>query len=125
MNNKRYRDAEWLQEQYIEKDRTQKEIADKCGVSASTINRWRNKFGIEKAGMATLDTDKQGYERWRCRAGGTYDEVLAHRLLATLKVDELSELDGMHVHHESGVPWDNRLENLHVLTPAEHRHRHV
>jgi len=125
MSNKRYRNAEWLQEQYIEKDRTQKEIADKCGVSDSTISRWCDKLDIEKVDIATFDAHKRGYERWLCQAGGTYDEVTVHRLLATLKIDELSELDGMHVHHESGVPWDNRLENLHVLTPSEHRHRHV
>jgi len=67
----------------------------------------------------------QGYERWRCQASGTSDEVAVHRLLATLKVDELSELDGKHVHHKSGVEWHNTLDNIEVLTPKEHRKRHA
>jgi len=32
--------------------------------------------------------------------------------------------DGMHVHHINGDKLDNQLENLEVLTPAEHRARH-
>lgn len=120
-----YKDAEWLEQQYVAKDRSQAEIAAECGVSASTISRWRNKFDIEKPDTAAFDTSTNGYERWRCQAGGGYDEVPVHRLLATLKVDELSELDGKHVHHKSGVKWQNTLENIEVLTPAEHNKRHA
>jgi len=122
--NKRYRDAEWLREQYVEKDCSEAEIAEKCGVCASTINRWRNKFDIEGTDTAALGMHELGYERWRCQAGGTYDEVLVHRLLATLKVDELSDLDGMHVYCELNILWDNRLDNLHILTTSEHQQRH-
>jgi transposase-like protein len=36
-----YKDAEWLEQEYIEKDRSQAEIAAQCGVSSATINYWR------------------------------------------------------------------------------------
>jgi hypothetical protein len=91
-----------------------------------TIHRWREKFGIENPETAQFGIQTDGYEQWRCESGAApADSVTVHRLLATLKVDELSELGGMHVHHESGVPWDNRLENLSVLTPSEHQGRHA
>jgi len=52
--------------------------------------------------------------------GTTKEQVSMHRLLATLLVDELNELDGMHVHHEDSDPWNNQPENLTALTPDEH-----
>jgi hypothetical protein len=42
-----------------------------------------------------------------------------------LKIDDLDELDGKHVHHKSGVEWHNTLENVEVVTPTEHRERHA
>jgi hypothetical protein len=124
--DKRYRNPKWLREQYVENGCSVTEIADTCGVSGSTINRWCEKFDIKKPETAQFGIQTGEYEQWMCEAGpGKADTVLVHRLLATLKVDELSDLDGMHVHHESEVPWDNRLDNLHVLTPSEHRCRHL
>jgi DNA-binding MurR/RpiR family transcriptional regulator len=126
MNNRKYRNEEWLQEEFIEKDRTQTEIAAECDVSDMTIHRWRKKFDIEKPNTAQFAIQTDGYEQWMCQAGGgKADTVLVHRLLATLKVDELSELDGKHVHHKSGDSRDNRLENLEIVTPAEHIKRHT
>jgi len=41
----RYKDKQWLEEQY--ENKTQKEIADKCGVSRTTITRWMDNHDIE------------------------------------------------------------------------------
>jgi hypothetical protein len=122
----KYKDAEWLREQYIENDRTQESIASNCGVSDTTIYRWRDRFGIEEPETAQFGLQTDEYEQWKCEAGsGKADTVLVHRLLATLQIDELDELEGKHVHHESGVPWDNRLDNLQVMAPQEHREVHA
>lgn len=123
--NREYRNPEWLRKQYIEKDRTQAEIAEICDCSRVTISRWLDRFGIEKTVPATFQTVTDGYEQWRCECGESADTVLAHRLLATLKVDDLSELDGKHVHHRDGVPWDNRLENIEVMDATEHLTHHA
>lgn len=45
---KRYKDEEWLREQYREKNRLQSNIAKECGVHQTTISDWINKFGIKK-----------------------------------------------------------------------------
>jgi len=125
-NREQYKNDEWLHEQYVENGYSQAKIATNCGVSRPTISYWCDKLEIEKPPtVATFDMTLQGYERWRCQASGTSDEVAVHRLLATLKVDELSELDGKHVHHKSGVEWHNTLDNIEVLTPKEHRKRHA
>ncbi|WP_211311397.1 helix-turn-helix domain-containing protein [Halarchaeum salinum] len=34
-----YRDADWLRKQYVERGRTQREIADACDVTPRTIRR--------------------------------------------------------------------------------------
>jgi len=44
---RRYRDEEWLREQYIEHEQTAGEIADECGVAETTIYDWLDHHGIE------------------------------------------------------------------------------
>jgi hypothetical protein len=123
--SRQYRNAEWLEAQYIEKDRTQAEIANICGCCQSTVGDWLDKFDIEKKEIAQFGIQTDGYEQWKCEAGpGKADTVTVHRLLASLKVDDLSELGGKEVHHKSGVEWHNTPENIEVLTPKEHRQRH-
>lgn len=120
-----YKDSDWLQEQYIENDHSQAEIAAKCDVDQTTISYWCGKFGINKIAPAQFGVQTDEYEQWKCETGpGKADTVLVHRLLATLQVDELDELEGKHVHHQSGIPWDNRLENLEVVSPEEHSNIH-
>lgn len=43
----RYRDEEWLREQYIEKGKTMQKISDECGCSRMTISRWIRINGME------------------------------------------------------------------------------
>ena len=123
--NPQYRNPEWLRAKYLEEGMTQAEIAAECGCSPRTIGRWLDRFDIEKPSTASYRMDTCGYEQWVCHCGDSAETVSVHRLLATLKVDDLRELDGKHVHHRSWVPWDNRLENIEVLDPSEHRERHT
>jgi len=43
----RYKDKNWLQDQYHNKGKTQKEIANSLGVARSTITRWIKRHDIE------------------------------------------------------------------------------
>lgn len=70
-----------------------------------------------------MRTGAQGYERFQVSIDGENHVVSVHRLLATLKHD-LSDFEGREVHHINNVPWDNRLENLELVTYEEHYARH-
>ncbi|WP_255168788.1 hypothetical protein [Natrononativus amylolyticus] len=63
---------------------------------------------------------RDGYVRFRHNDGESQKRFYEHRLMATLLVDDISELDGKHVHHRQNVPWLNTLDNLQVVSPAEH-----
>lgn len=43
----RYRDEDWLREQYVENDYTITEIADMCDCNSSTISNWLGRFDID------------------------------------------------------------------------------
>lgn len=146
----KYRDGEWLRSKYHGEQLSTGEIADICDCHKQTIKLWLEKHGIEKRSRSkaaeirarrypeempegrsasihpnffTRDAENGGYEWIGC--GVTKKQVMHHRLLATLLVDELSELEGMHVHHTTECPWLNYLDGLEVVTPKEHKQRHA
>lgn len=43
----RYRDEDWLQNLYIDEQKSAYEIAEVCDCSAKTIYRWLDRFGVE------------------------------------------------------------------------------
>lgn len=53
----RYRNEDWLREQYVEEGLTQREIGELCGVSHQTISEWLDRFEID-----TGYTQKKHYE---------------------------------------------------------------
>ena len=142
-NEQKYTRREWLKEKY-DAGLQSTEIAEICDCDRETIRRWANRFGFgrdvaesskltvendsnhpfkERSGKALFFTHREkGYEIVGC--GVDKDQVKLHRLLATLEVDDLSELDGKVVHHQSNVPWDNRPENLEVMDRGEHTKHH-
>jgi len=67
-----------------------------------------------------IATDGDGYEEIRVDCGRLYH----HRLLAFAwdEIDSVFFSDDMQeVHHENGMPWDNRESNLSGMTPEEHQ----
>lgn len=47
VSDRRYTDAEWLREQYVDEKRSQSDIAAECGCTASTVSNWLDKHDIE------------------------------------------------------------------------------
>ncbi|WP_157884867.1 HNH endonuclease [Halorubrum aethiopicum] len=43
----KYRDEEWLREQYVEEHRSTTDISEECGCARSTVSKWLNKHDIE------------------------------------------------------------------------------
>lgn len=61
--DRRYRDQDWLKQQYGELGLTQREIGELCGVSASTIRRWMAEFDIETRDVVGENHGIHGKER--------------------------------------------------------------
>lgn len=61
--DRKYHDPEWLEEQYHDQGRTQKEIAEECGVSPRTIRKFMKKFEIETRELVGENHPQYGTER--------------------------------------------------------------
>lgn len=67
-DSKQYQDESWLREQYCANSKSQREIANECGVTQGTIYLWMGKHEIETREMdeavATGDLDLLKNEDW-------------------------------------------------------------
>jgi hypothetical protein len=66
-----------------------------------------------------------GYIRVYCPShprANTWGYVYEHRLIMERKLNRILNKDE-HVHHKNGIRWDNREDNLEVMSPSEHSKR--
>jgi len=75
--------------------------------------------------MASIITyfDSNGYCKIQHEHRGKKKTIVSHRLVAVAECG-FDEVAGNHVHHKNGWEFDNRPENLEVLTPAKHAEVH-
>lgn len=123
---KLYQDKDWLKQKYVDEGLSQAQIAEICGVTDMTISNYMKKFDIDvrRSNFPGFTYDRGGYEVINTSACGKSVNVRHHRLLATLLVEDLDELDGKHVHHVNHIPWDNRVDNIEIMDPSEHGKYH-
>ena len=137
-DDKPWRDEELMRELYHGKRMTQREIADHFDneITQAGIGYCLDELGIEKrsrAESAKIRHQKEvikpytdrvlGYEKVDHTHDGDRWQVFLHRLLAVHKYG-LEEIKGKVVHHKNNIPWDNRPENLGLMTVAEHAAHH-
>ena len=116
---KPWRDEQTLRRLHQQYGMSGRQIAQKFGCSPSTVPRWINKFNIYTPPKFQTTPDK-GYEKWR----DGNDTVYVHRLLAVAEYGFQAVKDNI-VHHKSGVPWDNRPDNIEVLPQSKHHGEHT
>jgi hypothetical protein len=134
MQDRAWQDAEVLRELYWDEQMSQPEIADELDCSNSVIDKWMRRHDIPRRdgslamsiarGPLNVRTNDRGYEEINARDDGEPVTVLLHRLSAVSKYgfDAVSEAV---VHHETGVEWDNRLNNLELLEDSTHKSLHA
>ena len=132
-----YTDKETLKRLYIDEGKSQREIGEMAGVHTTTIGYHMRKHEIETRDAADYEpTDVQlhatyctvlpwGYEKWHAWDSRTGEKeiVSVHRLLAVAEYG-LDAVVGKDVHHENGIPWDNRPENITPMSRREHTAHH-
>jgi hypothetical protein len=125
-----YKDEDTLRREY--QNNSIGQLADKYDVSKSVIHYWIKKFDIKtrkhpKEKHISLRTNvwgsNPGYEIWQARVDGEVKRVQHHRLLMVAEHGFDAVSDNV-VHHINEIQWDNRPDNLKILTDEEHKRHH-
>lgn len=134
---KPWRDKELMEELYLDRLMSQQEIATNFdnNITQAGVGYWLDKHNIEKRSrseaarvrwlkeLPTLRINWLGYLHWKVKFGDEWSFVSVHRLLAVSEYG-FDEVKDKVVHHKNGVPWDNRPDNIELMTAAEHAVHH-
>jgi hypothetical protein len=127
-----WRDESLLYELYWEQHLSTNEIADELGCEQATIWSWMDRFDIPRRSAYEAATNRRlhpavftdrGYVICASNYRGSTKSVGIHRLVMVAE-HGFDAVAGKDVHHRNGIRFDNRPENLELLTRGEHAQRH-
>lgn len=121
-----------LKELYYDKMYSLRDIGEKYSVGGETVRtafdyhdvETRNRLEYQKYQHPRMYTDVHGYEVVIEGSYGKNDNLKIHRLIAVMEHGS-DKVKDMHVHHKNNNSWDNRVENLELMTPKEHSEHHA
>lgn len=128
-------DRETMETLYTDRKLSYRQIAEELGCSEDQVSAAIERFNITPRsnsesrhvlahrGPETHLWREDGYEAWEYNYDGERASILVHRLVAVAEWG-LDALRGNVVHHKNGVKWDNRPENLQLMTRGEHNSLH-
>jgi len=128
IETKPYSVKEDLERLYVKKGLSAKEVGERLYGSEHSVLDWLRRHDIpvrpSSADKAPHFRTHQGYEEWNVGIDGTYHSVLIHRLLAVAEYG-FDEVVGKDIHHKNRIKWDNRPENIEIVTTEEHMREHI
>ena len=99
------------------------DVADELGVNQVTVHNALQSIEVDTSNPRHSEYPNlimsQGYERITHKD----HQVLHHRLLAVAKFG-FDAVTGNVVHHRNGISWDNRPENIELMTQTDHIRTH-
>ena len=128
---KDYKNKETLEQLYLNEKLSTTEIGEICDCSQSTIRYWMDKHDIDRRPVgrrrverASYFSDTSGYELW-CADNNT-KTVGVSQLTAIAHGADPHDVfsDENEVHHRNTIQWDNRPDNLQVVSKEQHRQIH-
>lgn len=126
--DRKYKNKKWMLEKYVDGGCSATEMAKLADCDVMTILTWLDKHGIDRrsheesasSNTPHFYTSERGYEI----IGDTKNQISVHRLVSISHFGTNSVKNKV-VHHKNGIPWDNRPENLEIMTNKEHGKLHA
>lgn len=132
-----YRDPDLLHYLHWEKELCYREMANELDCSKRTIRRWMNRLDVEhrtpeegyrlaqSVNYASYTHNADGHPMWSVhdpvtQKGKTFT---VHRLLAIAEYGT-DAVKGTDVHHKNNIPFDNRAENIELVSKSDHAKIH-
>ena len=131
-NHKPWKNESQLLKEYVENEKSTYELANQWGCDQATISNWLKRFDIESRdtgdylsqGYVTLKQSSKGQLTWQDYSQPSRGKIMRVSRLVAVSEFGIDAVKGKVVHHRNGIPWDNRPENLELLTPSEHAKHH-